>query len=275
MGADFFDRLQETAAYLRKRGVRHVDIGLILGSGLTAVEDLLVGQIEITYADIPHLRPSGAPGHHGILRYGKLGDLQALIFSGRLHYYEGYSMSEVTYPMRIMQALEVPRVLITAAVGGLNADLAAGDIVAITDHINLMPENPLRGLSDPRLGERFPDLSDAYSQEWRDALLSSAQEHGIPLKTGIYAGLAGPSLETQAECEFLRRAGADVVGMSVIPEVVVGVQAGMQIAAFCVVTNMSWHPGTRTGAAVADILEMAGSTTLKLRQLIAAFFFAS
>jgi purine-nucleoside phosphorylase len=165
-----------------------------------------------------------------------------LMFCGRLHYYEGYPMWRVAYPMRILQALEVKSALLTAAAGGLREDLKVGDLVLIRDHISLMPDNPLRGIIDPKLGDRFPDLTVAYNHAFASELKSAANREQIDLKEGVYAGLQGPSLETQAECNFLRFAGGDIVGMSIIPEVIIGVQAGIRMAALCVVSNLAWHP---------------------------------
>lgn len=260
--------MHESAAYLRARGVGKVDMGIILGSGLTAMNTILNEQCSFQYRDIPHLPVSGAPGHEGILRYGVIGEKSVLMFCGRLHYYEGYPMWHVAYPVRIMQALEVARAIVTAAAGGLNMEYLAGDLVLVTDHLNLMPDNPLRGLEDPRLGERFPDMTTAYNPAWRQRLLDGAQTAGIKLKTGTYAGLQGPSLETQAECAFLRSIGADLVGMSLVPEIITGVQAGIPMAAVCIVSNMAWHPGDTNPSTVPEILATAEAAAPMLASLI-------
>jgi purine-nucleoside phosphorylase len=265
---DLYTYMQESATYLRAQGVGNVDIGIIAGSGLSEIHNILDTPLVIPYADIPHLPVSGAPGHAGVLRYGKVGNADILIFCGRLHYYEGYPLWQVAYPVRILQALTAPCALVTAAVGGLNTDFEAGELMLVTDHLNLMPDNPLRGLDDPRLGERFPDLTTAYDPELRQILLDAAQHSDVLLRTGVYAGLQGPSLETQAECFFLRQAGADVVGMSVVPEVITGVQAGIRMASVCIVANMAWHPGEETKSVVSEILKTADSAVPRLSAIV-------
>lgn len=249
--------MQESTDFLRQRGIAEVDLAIILGSGLGAVQNILDEEVSIRYSQIPHMPLSSAPGHEGVLRYGRIGSKRVLMFCGRIHYYEGFQMWQVVYPIRILQALQVQELIITAAVGGLNQDLRPGDLVVLTDHINLMPDNPLRGLVDDQLGERFPDMTVAYDPDLRSHLAAVADELGMVLKTGVYAALQGPSLETQAECAFLRQAGADVVGMSVVPEVITGVQARMRIAGVCVVSNMALHPGDQSPSTVENILATA------------------
>ena len=267
---DLYERMLESAAFLRSKGVGQVDTGMILGSGLGATDEILDTTIEIPYSKIPFLAQSGAPGHKGVLKYGDIGGMKALLFCGRLHYYEGYPMWQVSYPVRILQALRTPRAITTAAVGGLSDQMHPGDMVLITDHINLMPENPLRGVVDPRLGDRFPDLTRAYDPEWSAFLRKTADEQGITLKSGVYAALMGPSLETQAECGSLRAVGADVVGMSVVPEVITGVQAGIRMAAICIVSNRAWHGGVPMQSGVEEILAMAASRSQILATLLRA-----
>ena len=262
--------MHESVAFLHQRGITEVDLAIILGSGLTAVQKILEDQVSIRYADIPHMPVSSAPGHEGILRYGRIGDKRVLMFCGRIHYYEGFQMWQVVYPIRILQALQVPQLIITAAVGGLNQELRPGDLVSISDHINFMPDNPLRGLVDNQLGERFPDMTVAYSPDLRYQLAQVAHEIGIDLKSGVYAALPGPSLETQAECAFLRKAGGDVVGMSVVPEVITGVQAGIRVAAVCVVSNMAWHPDDQSPSTVENILATAALAGTAMARLIKA-----
>jgi len=270
MNPRLYENMLESADYLRARGIAQVDTAMILGSGLGATDEILDDFIEIPYSKIPHLAQSGAPGHQGVLKYGNIGAARVLMFCGRLHYYEGYPMWQVSYPVRILQALRVPRAIVTAAVGALSDSFAPGDLVLVRDHINLLPENPLRGVVDPRLGERFPDLTMAYHPKWSGHILETAETQGIQLKSGVYAALMGPSLETQAECEFLRSIGADLVGMSVVPEIIVGVQAGIRMTAVCIVSNMAWHAGVPIKATVAEILATAGAQVPKLTKLIRA-----
>jgi purine-nucleoside phosphorylase len=260
--------MHESADFLRKEGVGHIDIGVILGSGLDKVYASLKEQVSIQYSQIAHMTETTAPGHSGVLRYGTIGEKRVLMFCGRFHYYEGHPMWRVVYPVRIMQAWGVRRVLVTAAAGGLNDAYRTGDLVLVTDHINLMPDNPLRGMTDSRLGERFPDMTNAYDIEWRQEILDLARETNITLRTGVYAALQGPSYETQAECELLRRAGADLVGMSVVPEIIAGVQAGIRMAAVCVISNMAWHAGTPQPTSAEQVLQQANASAEKLALLI-------
>lgn len=263
-----YTRMHESADFLRSKGVGAIDVGIILGSGLSDVGREIDDAISIPYPEIPYMPASGAPGHEGVLRYSRMGAHRVLVFSGRLHFYEGYPMWQVAYPVRILQALGVPRLLTTAAVGGLSDKVKQGDLMLLTDHLNLMPDNPLRGFPDPRLGDRFPDLSGVYDQKWGAKIMEKANTQGIPLKTGIYAGLAGPSFETQAECAMLRQMGADVVGMSIIPEVIVAAQAGIRVSACCVVANMAWHPETPVGMTAEEVLMSVREVTGKFSALI-------
>jgi purine-nucleoside phosphorylase len=210
---------------------------------------------------------SGAPGHRGAVIYGTLGGKNVLVFSGRSHYYEGYALWQVSFSMRIMQALGVPRALVTAASGGLADHLETGDLMLVTDHLNFLPDHPLRGISDPRLGERFVAMSNAYDEEWGQSLIDSATDLGIQLRSGVYACVPGPSLETQAECRWLRDAGAHVVGMSIVPEVIVGVQAGIRMAAIATVANMAWHPGGED-ASVPEILAASARAAEHVKTLL-------
>jgi purine-nucleoside phosphorylase len=267
---DLYERMQDTAEFLRKQGVGHADIGIVLGSGLAATEVILEDSIDIPYNRIPHLAHSGSPGHRGVLKYGRIGAAYALVFCGRLHYYEGYDMWQVSYPIRIMQVLGVSRAITTAAAGALNTEYNTGDLVLLSDHLNLMPDNPLRGIVDPRLGLRFPDMTNAYDPEWSEQIASAALTSGLELRRGVYVSLMGPSLETQAECAYLRGIGADLVGMSVVPEVITGVQAGIRMAAVCIVSNIALHPDEDIRADVMEILATADAATPRLIALLTA-----
>lgn len=265
---DLYDLMHQSAEFLHARGIEDVDVGVVLGSGLTAVQDLLEETVSIPYCEIPHMPVSGAPGHEGVLRYGKIANRKVLMFCGRLHFYEGLPMWRITYPMRILQALQVKSSILTAAAGGLQEDLKVGDLVLIRDHISLMTDNPLRGIIDSKLGERFPDLTTAYNPSLAEELKIAASLQGIELKPGVYVGLPGPSLETQAECNFLRLVGGDVVGMSVIPEVIVGVQAGIRMAAMSIVSNLAWHPGDLAPSKVDEILETAAVASVRISSVL-------
>jgi len=214
-------------------------IGVVLGSGLGAFADTLQNGFETPYADIAGWPPSTAVGHAGKLVTGRLGDVEVVVLSGRAHYYEGYTGEQVTLGIRELAKRGVDRVILTNAAGGIDPSLHAGDLVLISDHINLMGTNPLIGHNDDSLGPRFPDMTEAYSQEYREIARRTGAELGIDLKEAVYAGLLGPSYETPAEIRFLRTIGAGLVGMSTVPEAIVANHMGMKVLAISCVTNMA------------------------------------
>ena len=214
-------------------------IGVVLGSGLGAFADTLQNRCETPYADIAGWPPSTAVGHAGKLVTGLLGDVEVVVLSGRAHYYEGYTGEQVTLGIRELAKRGVDRVILTNAAGGIDPELHAGDLVLISDHINLMGTNPLIGHNDDSLGPRFPDMTEAYSQEYREIARRTGAELGIDLKEAVYAGLLGPSYETPAEIRFLRTIGAGLVGMSTVPEAIVANHMGMKVLAISCVTNMA------------------------------------
>ncbi len=214
-------------------------IGVILGSGLGAFANTLSGETVIPYEDIPHFPRAGVEGHAGTLHIGAVGEQQVAVMSGRMHYYEGHSMARVTLPTRVLAGLGVKTVLVTNAAGGINPEFEPGDIMAITDHINLTGDNPLRGPNEDELGPRFPDMSSAYDSSIRETIRAAAKEVGISLKEGVYAGLAGPSYETPAEIRMLRTLGGDAVGMSTVAEVIVAAHAGLKVGGLSVITNLA------------------------------------
>jgi purine-nucleoside phosphorylase len=214
-------------------------IGVILGSGLGAFAETLDARIETPYAEIPDWPPSTAVGHAGRLVTGKTGGRDVIVLSGRAHAYEGYSPAQVTFGIRELARRGVERVILTNAAGGIDSSYQAGELVVVSDHINLTGMNPLVGPNDDQLGPRFPDMSEAYSREYREIAKSTGAELGIKLKEGIYAALLGPSYETPAEIRFLRTIGADLVGMSTVPEVIAANHLGMKVLAISCVTNMA------------------------------------
>lgn len=231
-------QLEESVAALHAHGLTGGDIGIVLGTGLGGgISDVLADRGEISYGMIPHLPHVAVEGHAGRLRWGRLGSQQVLVFEGRVHCYEGYSPEEVAYAVRLMAMLGVQRVILTNIAGGLNPDYHEGDLMLISDHINLMGVNPLIGANEDWLGPRFPDMSEPYSLALRATAMTAAREAAIPLQEGVYVGVLGPSLETRAEYRFLRMIGADAVGMSTIPEVIAAVHAGMQVLALCLITD--------------------------------------
>ena len=214
-------------------------IGVVLGSGLGAFADTLQNRFETPYADIAGWPASTAVGHAGKLVTGLLGDIEVVVLSGRAHYYEGYTGEQVTLGIRELAKRGVDRVILTNAAGGIDPELHPGDLVLISDHINLMGTNPLIGHNDDSLGPRFPDMTEAYSREYREIARRTGAELGIDLKEAVYAAMLGPSYETPAEIRFLRTIGAGLVGMSTVPETIVANHMGMKVLAISCVTNMA------------------------------------
>lgn len=214
-------------------------IGLILGSGLGSLGDEVAQAIKLDYKDIPYFPVSTVEGHAGKLVVGKIEGKNVMACQGRFHYYEGYNLNEVTYPVRIMQALGIKTLIVTNAAGGINKSYNPGDIMVIEDHINLIGENPLRGKNEKELGPRFPDMTEAYDKGLRNLANRAANELDLTLQKGVYAGFSGPSYETPAEIRFLRTIGADAVGMSTVPEVIVANHANIKVLGLSCITNMA------------------------------------
>jgi purine-nucleoside phosphorylase len=229
----------EAKRYIQGHTDARPTIGLVLGSGLGAFAEELTGRTDIPYADIPGWPHSTAVGHAGKLIIGKLGALDVAVMAGRAHLYEGYSMQQVTYGVRVLHAIGARAMVFTNAAGGINLALERGGLVLIADHINLQGANPLVGPNDDSLGPRFPDMSEAYSRAYRNAAKRVAAELCIPITEGVYAAMLGPSYETPAEIRYLRAIGADVVGMSTVPEVIVANHMGMKVLGISCVTNMA------------------------------------
>ena len=236
---DFSAKLAETRDYLMERVKMLPELGVILGSGLGAFADLVLEKQAISYKDIPHFPISTVEGHAGQLVFGKVQGRSVVVMQGRFHFYEGYTMHEVTFPVRVMQVLGVAGLIVTNAAGGINPDFHPGDLILIKDHLNMMGDSPLRGANLSSLGPRFPDLSEAYNRNWRQKALVIARELGMNPQEGVYAAMSGPNYETPAEIRFLRSSGADMVGMSTVPEVIVANHGGMQVLGISCVTNMA------------------------------------
>ncbi len=233
-----FDRLQASAAAVQARlpGVAP-EVALVLGSGLAGAVQLLEDPVSLALADIPHMPTPSVSGHPGRLAFGHVGSIRVGVLQGRLHTYEGWTAAETAYPIRLLVTLGARVVVLTNASGGVREGLRAGDWMAVTDHLNLSGRNPLEGPNDPRLGPRFPDLSRAYDPGLRGLLRDAADRAGVPLQEGVYAMMAGPSYETPAEIQMLRRLGADAVGMSTVPEVIAAVHMGARVACLSCITN--------------------------------------
>lgn len=252
------DIIQRAAEFIKSKGVAAPAVGVILGTGLGGQ---FVSQIHnavvIDYGEIPHFPVSTVETHRGKLIYGTVKGRKVLVMQGRFHYYEGYSMQEITLPVRVMKLLGVQHLLISNAAGNLNPDWKKGQLMLLDDHINLQPENPLRGKNLDSLGPRFPDMSRPYSKMLNDMLLAIAGEKDIRLNAGVYVAVPGPNLETRAEYRFMRRIGADAVGMSTVPEVIVANHMGLPCCAVSVLTD-DCDPDHLEPADIRQIIKVAG-----------------
>ncbi|WP_071144953.1 purine-nucleoside phosphorylase [Bacteroides ihuae] len=230
------ERIEETAAFLREKMHTSPETAIILGTGLGSLANEITEKYEIKYEDIPNFPVSTVEGHSGKLIFGKLGNKDIMAMQGRFHYYEGYSMKEVTFPVRVMKELGIKTLFVSNASGGTNPDFEIGDLMIITDHINYFPEHPLRGKN--LYGDRFPDMSEAYSKELIGKALVIAKEKGIKVQQGIYIGTQGPTFETPAEYKLFHILGADAVGMSTVPEVIVANHCKIKVFGISVITDL-------------------------------------
>lgn len=232
------ERIQETADYIKGKVSRIPDYAVILGTGLGELVNSISDKTEISYTEIPNFPVSTVEGHSGKLIFGKLGGKDVIAMQGRFHFYEGYDMKEVTFPVRVFQALGIKYLFVSNAAGGMNGSFEIGDIMLIEDHINLFPEHPLRGKNDNRLGTRFPDMSQAYDKKLRELAVNIAKDNNIKLQRGVYVGTSGPTFETPAEYNYFRIIGGDAVGMSTVPEVIVANHAKIKVLAFSIITDL-------------------------------------
>lgn len=233
-----WNKVQETVQFLKDKGIVNIDYGIILGTGLGNFTDNVNIIQTISYSDIPHFPTSTVSGHHGELVYGKVGDKIVLAMRGRFHYYEGWTIQQTIFPVRVMKFLGIDNLIVSNASGGVNAQFKVGDIMVITDHINMIPEHPLHGANDERFGPRFVDMHEAYDKKMIAHLDSIAQKQNIKTQKGVYLALQGPTFETPAEYGMVRRLGADAVGMSTVPEVIVAKHMGMHCMGISVVTDL-------------------------------------
>jgi purine-nucleoside phosphorylase len=265
---DLYNRIEETATFIRSHISNTPKVGIILGSGLGGLTDIIDKAKVLHYSDIPNFPVSTVKGHSGELVFGKIGNTEVVLMSGRFHYYEGYDMETVTFPVRAMKALGVEALVLSNAAGGMNRDFGIGDLMIITDHVNLFPEHPLRGPNDERLGTRFPDMSQPYDHALINAAKEIARELEIEVKTGVYVGLQGPTFETPAEYRWLHVIGGDAVGMSTVPEVIVARHGGMRVFALSVITDIgiSDTPVTITHE---EVLEAANAAAPKMAAIVA------
>ena len=260
-------KIKESAAFLAARGFTGAGTGVVLGTGLGAFPGMIDVLQSIPYEEIPFFPVATVEFHKGKLILAKAGNITVIIMQGRFHYYEGYSMQEITFPIRVMKALGVENLFLSNAAGGMNLRLKKSDLVLITDHINFLPDNPLRGLNDPAFGNRFVDMSAPYSQTLNERLIKTSAGLQIALKQGVYLSVMGPNLETRAEYRYLRAAGADMVGMSTVPEVIVAGHIGMACAAISVITD-ECDPDNLKPVNIAEIIEAAGKADQALSRLL-------
>lgn len=259
--------IDEAVAALRRRTPLVPEVAVILGTGLGALSGSLVAETRVPYGEIPHFAASTVEGHAGELVFGRLAGRPAVVMNGRLHYYEGYSMRQVSFPVRVLQALGATTLIVSNAVGGMNPLFAAGDIMIVTDHINLMGDNPLLGPNDETLGPRFPDMSQPYDRALIRLAEDVALEQRVAVRKGVFVAVAGPNLETAAEYRFLRGIGADVVGMSLVPECLVAVHGGLRTLAFSVITDRCW-PDALEPVDIPQILAVAAQAAPRLDRLV-------
>ncbi|MDR1096910.1 MAG: purine nucleoside phosphorylase I, inosine and guanosine-specific [Tannerella sp.] len=260
---------QEAADYIagRTEGKKPAT-AIILGSGLGALADRIADPTVIPYREIPYFAHSTAAGHRGNLISGNLAGKPVLAMQGRFHYYEGYTMQQVTFPVRVMKLLGVKNLFVSNAAGGINSAFKVGDLMIIRDHINMLP-NPLIGKNDDSFGPRFPDMTRAYDRELIRCMEEIAASQGIPVKKGVYVGLTGPSYETPAEYAFYGRAGGDAIGMSTVPEVIVACHAGLRVFGMSVITNEGYHFADDFVNDGDDVIKAAGQAADKMSQLFA------
>jgi purine-nucleoside phosphorylase len=267
MMKNYRNKVTETAEFLKSHIKKPPQIGLMTGTGLGESAESLDISISFDYKDIPHFPISTAESHYGKLLFGDVRGKRIMAMQGRIHLYEGYSPLEVSFPVRVMQELGVKTLILSNAAGGLNPKFSTGDIMIITDHINLTGSNPLIGPNEARWGIRFPDMTAAYDQELVQLAETAGRNKGISLRKGVYAGLKGPSLETRAEVRFLRIIGADAVGFSTIQEVIAAVHAGIRVLGISIITNIN-DPDQPVPATVEEVIAVAKNVAPRLEAVI-------
>ena len=260
-------KIQEAVGFIRTKTDIKPDVGIILGTGLGELLKGVEIEAEIPYEQIPNFPVSTAPTHKGELVFGKLNGREVVAMNGRVHYYEGYSLQQVTFPVRVVKFLGADKLIISSAVGGLNPKYERGDLVVNVDHINLMGDNPLIGPNDDTLGPRFPDMSEPYDREYIKLVEEVALREGIKINRGVLVAVAGPCLETSAEYRFLRFIGADTVGMSSVPEDIVAIHSGMRVIGLSIVTDMGL-PDALEPAKVGEIIATANRSGKLLQKIV-------
>ncbi len=268
MSDHVLERIEESAAAIRPRTELQAEVAIILGTGLGGLAARIESPVAIDYRDIPGFPLSTVESHAGRLLSGRLGGHPVLAMQGRFHRYEGYSLRQATFPVRVLRHLGARVLIVSNACGGMHPDWQAGDLMLLADHINLLGDNPLIGPNDDRLGPRFPDCSAPYDEQLRALAREVAAAQGTVLREGVYVAVAGPNLETRAEYRMLRELGADVVGMSTVPEVLVALHGGMRVLGISIITDMCL-PDTLEPASLERILAVAGKAEPRLTELVA------
>ena len=264
---DILLKIEETTRYLTGNEFNNIDTAIVLGTGLGSFLNHVEVRKSISYEAIPNFPQSTVEFHKGNLVLANLNGKKVIVLQGRFHYYEGYSMQEITFPIRVLGALGVKQLFLSNAAGGMNAGYKKGDLVLIDDHINQLPDNPLRGLNAPEFGNRFVDMSQPYNARLNQIILDTGKELNIEIKKGVYVSVMGPNLETRAEYRFLRGIGADMVGMSTVPEVIVANHIGMACAAVSVITD-ECDPDNLKPVNIAEIIAVAGKADEKLTKVL-------
>jgi purine-nucleoside phosphorylase len=263
-----YEQIQEAVHFIKTRTAFQPHTGIVLGTGLGNLTDDLELDTEIDYSDIPHFARSTVESHKGKLVFGTLGGHPVVVMAGRFHWYEGWSMQQVVFPIRVLKFLGIARIIITNVSGGVNPHLRPGDLVIVRDHLNLLPENPLRGPNDERIGPRFPDLLNTYDPDLRRMALSIAKTHGIRAIEGIYSALPGPNLETPAEYDMLHRLGSDCTGMSSVPEILAARHMGLAAMMISLVCNVSYPLSAIRETSLEDVIGVAREAEPKMRMII-------
>lgn len=264
---EFREKRDEALSFLKNETNEQPDYLIILGTGLGRLADEIDVVDSISYSEIPHFPDSTVEGHAGKLLFGSLSGTKVVAMQGRFHYYEGYSMQEIAFPPRVLHAMGAETLIVSNASGGMNPNYSRGDILLINDHINMFGDNPLIGPNDDELGPRFPDMSDPYTESLRKVAEKVALEKGIKMHEGVYLALSGPTMETKAEYRFLRNIGADVVGMSTVPEVIAAVHMGMDVLGISVITDECF-PDALEPVDIEKVLEAAGEAEPDMTEVI-------
>lgn len=269
MEKEYLESISKAAAYLKDNGMEKPVVGLILGSGLGELAEEATNPVAIPYENIPGFPVSTVEGHAGQLVYGELGGKMVLAMQGRFHFYEGYALEDVTFPVRVMQALGIETLVVTNAAGGVNTSFNPGDLMIITDHVNFTGVNPLMGKNDPEVGPRFTDMTEAYDKGYQQLIRECAQSNGLEIKEGVYFGLTGPTYETPAEIRMIRTMGGDAVGMSTVPEVIVAKHAGLKVAGISCITN--YAAGMQSNLNHDEVVEVTTRVKESFKSLVKDF----